>query len=879
MKQLSKKISEINQEKWEERLPLMAAFLIPLFIGIIVCIDHGVYPFGERCILKVDMYHQYAPFFSELREKLQNGESLMYSFHIGLGADFISLFAYYLASPLNWLLLLCPAKSVLEFMAVLTLLKLALSGLTFGYYLKCHYKINDFALSVFASAYALSGYVTAYSWNIMWTDCIVLLPLIILGVERLVEEGDGRLYYVSLAVSILSNYYISIMICLFLVLYFGIIWLEKKGGKIAALVRFAWYSLLAGGTGAVLIIPEAIILEGSGSGTIKFPEKMEWYFNLIAQASRHMLLAENNTTAVPHWPNLYCGVFVLLFLVLYLLNQAIPWQKKVKRVIFAALLYLSFANNVLEFIWHGFDAPDSLPGRQAFLYIFLLLVLCCEAYTQIREIKVWQVAVGLVADFVLLFACFKTYSGTDLAEESGFVAEAEQGISFLGVGFNQFDITAIFLLFYGAILLMMLLGNKRIRQMMGTFFLVIVLTELTVHFDTEGLGTTSRTSYMEGYEDYQTVLDFAKEHEQAKNEAGAAFYRVEQMERRTKNDSAFYNFPSATQFSSLMNIDVSHIYQYIGMEGGKNFYCYNGATPLFSAMLSMKYLIADNELEESPLRTLVASGGDVYLYENTYSLPLGYIVPEQVMTEWQGKGKGDLENVNGLVSLLGIESPLLVPVSTTDEEGITTLEVLQDGYYYLSRNKLDFDTLTMEASNGRTKNYAKTSHNYFLDLGYAKTGDVLKVTNKESETLKTQGYLVDMNVLDEAYERLNRQTMQLTKNAITDIEGSIDVAEPGYFVLSIANEPGWSLYVDGTKTEPDTFAEAFMAVYLEEGTHEIRLAYETPGIGMGAVISIMCMLAFWGTIILKRYYNLRVRNKQMVNQIIEEEDVDAYGRE
>lgn len=849
---MSKTLKKIDWEKWEKRFPLIMAFLIPIFIGIIVCISHGVYPFGDRCILKVDMYHQYAPFFSELREKLQNGENLLYSFNIGLGADFISLYAYYLASPLNWLLLLCPAKSVLEFMALLILLKLALSGLTFGYYLKCHYKINDFELSIFAAAYALSGYVTAYFWNIMWTDCIVLLPLIILGVERLVKEGDGRLYYISLAVSIISNYYISIMICLFLVLYFGILWLEKEEGKIKAIFNFAWYSMLAGGTGAILIIPEAIILSGSGSGTIKFPEKMEWYFNLMAQASRHLLLAENNTTQVPHWPNLYCGVFVVLFLILYLLNGTIPWRQKVKRVILAAFLYISFANNVLEFLWHGFDAPDSLPGRQAFIYIFLVLVLCYEAYINRNEMKIWQVAAALAADFVLLFACFKMYSGTDLAEKAEFVAKAENGVSFLGVGFNQFDITAIFLLCYGILLIFWLLGNKKMKQMMSVFVFLFMLTELTIHFDIEGLGTTSRTTYMKGYEDYKNVLKIAEERENELSETGAVFYRVEQMERRTKNDSAFYNFPSATQFSSLMNIDVSHIYQYVGMEGGKNFYCYNGATPLFSSMLSMKYLITDSALEDSPFRTLVASGGDVYLYENTYSLPLGYVVPEKAVTDWQGKGKGDLTNINSLPMLLGAESSLLVPLYTRDEEGVSTLEVQQDGYYYMSRGKIDFDSLTMESSDGRSKNYAKTSHNYLLDLGYAKKGDVIKVKNKEEKTLKTQGYYVDENVLETAYNKLNSQTMKLTENTITELEGMIDVTEAGYLVLSIANEPGWTLFVDGIETEKETFAEAFIAVYLKEGTHLIQLHYETPGLRMGAAVSAGCILAFVITVTLKR---------------------------
>jgi len=852
MHQIGKRFEKIKRIDWENRLPLLAAFLIPLVIGLIVCIDHGVYPFGNNCLLKVDMYHQYAPFFSEFREKLQSGESLFYSFDIGLGADFISLYAYYLASPLNWLLLLCPAGSVLDFMTVLMLLKVALSGLTFGYYLKQHYKVNDFSISVFAAAYALSGYVTAYAWNIMWTDCIVLLPLIIAGVERLVKKGDGKLYYLSLAVSIISNYYISIMICVFLVLYFGILWLEHEGSKIKPILNFAWYSLLAGGTGAILIIPEAIILGGSGSGTIQFPKKIEWYFNLVAQVSRHLVMAENNTTEVAHWPNLYCGVFVFLFLILYVLNKGIDWKQKAKRLFLLALLYVSFANNMLEFIWHGFDAPDSLPGRQAFLYIFLMLVLCYEAYVYRMESTLWQTAVALAADMLLLYACFKTYAGTNLAEHAGFVAESENGFSFLGAGFNQFDLTVIFLLCYGILFVLMLLGNKKVRRLMQNFLLIFLLTELTVHFDMEGFGTTSRTSYLEGYEDYQKVLEEGERLALAESETGAVFYRVEQMERRTKNDSAFYNFPSATQFSSLMNIDVSHMYQYVGMEGGKNFYCYNGATPLISSMLSMKYTIADSEKEESPYRKLAASSGNVYLYENTYALPLGFVVSEQLLEEWLAKDHGDVVNVNELALLLGADSAFLVPVDTKDEEGVTTLEVRQDGYYFLSRNKISFDSLTMESSDGRSKSYAKTSHNYFLDLGYAKAGDAIQIKNKEEETLKTMGYYINETALAKAYETLSEQTMQVTKNEITEIEGMINVEKAGYLVLSIANEAGWSLLVDGVEQTPETFAKAYMAVYLDEGVHTIRLVYETPGFAIGAAVSGICVLLFCITIVVKR---------------------------
>ena len=66
------------------------------------------------------------------------------------------------------------------------------------------------------------------------------------------------LYYISLSLCIISNYYIAIMVCIFQVIWFVITWLENKETGIGAWIRFAIYSLLAGGTGAILIIPEAI---------------------------------------------------------------------------------------------------------------------------------------------------------------------------------------------------------------------------------------------------------------------------------------------------------------------------------------------------------------------------------------------------------------------------------------------------------------------------------------------------------------------------------------------------------------------------------------------------------------------------------------------
>ena len=550
----------------KKRGPLLAAFCIPLLITLIICVNREIYPFGDQCMLHIDMYHQYCPFFTELMEKLKTGGSPFYSWNIGLGADFVSLYAYYLASPLNRLLILWPRGYVIEFMTALSILKIALSGLTFTYYLGEHFPVwqdagnaaavirtekktamrlpadvASYAAAVCGAAYALCAFMAAYAWNLMWTDCMVLAPLVILGLERLIRDNRPGLYYVSLAVCILSNYYISIMICIFLVLWFLLYWMEHRASGYRAWIRFAWYSLLAGATGAVLILPTAKVLSLSGASGISFPETMEWYFNIVSELARS-LLAVDVYTGDSHWPNLYCGIFALFLLFLYVWNRAVPWKKKLPRLALVVFFWLSFSNNMLDFIWHGLHFPTSLPGRQSFLYAFLVLVIAYEALLYIRELKMWQVFAAGGMSVVFLLFCNHFMDETTMEQTSIWASGA-------------------FFACYFVIVLGILIGKKRIRQLMLATGCLAVVAELVINYNLTGLDTISRTDYVKNLADYRAVLSETAE----KSDEDSVFYRTEELERKTKNDAALSGYHSGTQFSSLMNLNVSHFYQDVGM--------------------------------------------------------------------------------------------------------------------------------------------------------------------------------------------------------------------------------------------------------------------------------------------------------------------------
>jgi len=110
------------------------SFLIPLIVMIVGCIGCGIFPFGNQSFLRNDLYNQYMPFFQAFHDKIWQGESLAYSFELGLGSGFAALYGYYLASPVNWLVALCPRSLIAEFITIVILIKVALAGSSFAFY-------------------------------------------------------------------------------------------------------------------------------------------------------------------------------------------------------------------------------------------------------------------------------------------------------------------------------------------------------------------------------------------------------------------------------------------------------------------------------------------------------------------------------------------------------------------------------------------------------------------------------------------------------------------------------------------------------------------------------------------------------------------------
>ena len=210
-------LQNLKNRKWNYVGLSFAFTFLAFFILMIV---KGFAPFGDSSMLYSDAYHQYYPFFVAFRRALRSGESLLYSWDVGLGMDYLGLIAYYLASPLNLFSVLLPESWTLAYFSFLVPLKLSLGSMFFALFLKRICGKEDLGLSLFGCFYGLCAWSLAYLWNIMGLDTFALLPLVMLGMVSLLTQRKFLLYTLSLFLSILSNYYIGLFTCIFVLLSF-----------------------------------------------------------------------------------------------------------------------------------------------------------------------------------------------------------------------------------------------------------------------------------------------------------------------------------------------------------------------------------------------------------------------------------------------------------------------------------------------------------------------------------------------------------------------------------------------------------------------------------------------------------------------------------
>lgn len=410
------------------------ALLLPAALFYLGFSVFGLWPTGNKHLLAYDMYHQYAPFLLELRRKILSGEGLFFSWNGGLGVNFYSFFTYYSASPLNLLTLLYPAEYIAEAITMITLLKLGFAGLFFRDLLSGAFRRDDPLSPLFSTFYALSAWVYAYSWNIMWLDTLVFLPVAAYGLVQIIKKRQPTRFLIGTSLILITNYYTGFFACAFLFLLFFVFAVQfspKKKTPLHGLTSFTMFigtSILAALIAGVILWPTAKALAITSAAGDAFPKG----FTFMQPALRTLfrMTSLRKPEIMSGFPNIYSGILVLILLPAFFFKTKRPFKIRMAYGLLLAFLFFSLQSRTLSFLWHGAHYPNSLDFRYAFVYVFLVIVMAYQAAGDSLKAK-WPLLGATVAATMILLLAEQVWDVEDTLSHWRLISMLVFGITYL----------------------------------------------------------------------------------------------------------------------------------------------------------------------------------------------------------------------------------------------------------------------------------------------------------------------------------------------------------------------------------------------------------------------------------------------------------------
>ena len=816
---------------------LLTAFLAGFGISALAVlagyIAIGVWPFGDGTVLIIDSLHQYLPFYTDLQEKLHTHSSLLYSFSAGLGYDLWSTIAYYMASPLNIVLAFVSRAHVADAMDYLILFKIALCGGTFSWYLQQRDLRRRLAPVVMGVMFALSNFIIGYYFNLMWLDSIAALPLIMRGIEDIVRRKDGRLYGIALFFGLWCNYYIGFMLCIFSCLYLLVVFVTDGRqltlkGVVTDCLRFAWFSLLAGGMAALMLLPAYRALTASESMLNNhFPTSIKFYTGFVDMVLAHFAAqAPINIADTQVGLNAYCGVSVLFFAVLYALDDRIRLRERLAKLVLAGVLMLSFSLNILNYIWHGFHVQNGLPNRFAFLYIAVVLVMAFDASRDLAKVSGPRFAAAV--------ASVLSFTVTAFVLRTGSLKPAVYGIT-LGL-----------LMIYCSIGLLVRVWKGREKAVFAG--MAAVMLAEAVCSGVYGIicnDNVTRSIYLDDQASYQNMIEPL--------EAGSEFFRSEIDSQRMRNVTMYAGGSSLVMFNSTMAASLTELCDRLGIEGRTNKNGYNGVTKLMNDVFGIRYCLSSNGKGRKLYQfTFTQTDENLDVYENENALSIGFMVRPE-LAEWTITDGTPIEVQNAFVRLATGLDDLYILDRTIDLEdgGSYSLRIPEDKqvYIYLPERVDEIQVNTPEYSRKYT---TYTDHLYTVnELDGENTAD-FSVKISSGATRRAIIYTCPNSAYQAVRDVLAREQLTDVSASGNRLTGTVDTAEGGMLLLTIPYSKNWRIQVDGQKTSAVPVGTALTGLMLGAGTHSISMTYVPGGLAAGGVISVICVLLYAGSFILEK---------------------------
>ena len=826
----------------------LISFIIPLVIMSGVYLSQGIYWNSDTSPLLGDGFHQYVIFDLNLRNILHGSDSLFYTFTSGLGLNFYALSSYYLGSFLSPLVYFFDVSSMPDAVYLSTLLKFGLIGLSTFFSLSIIFKNLSAPLRLsLSTSYALMSFTVSQLEIKTWLDVFILIPLILTGLHLLITEKKRILYFTSLSILFIQNYYFGYMTALFLVVwYFCQLSWDFKSRKYSFL-DFFLTSLLAGLTSFIMTLPTLFDLRTHGeklTAITKIKTDDSWYLDLFAK----QFIGAFDTTKYGSIPMIFVGLLPFILTIVFFTLKSIKFHVKLCYATLLIIIIASFYLEALDLFWQGMHAPNMFLHRYAWIFSTLLIYISAEVLNRVKDIKLWNVlfSITLLLSGYLATIYFKNH------------------YSFL----TKLNIllTLEFLVVY--LLLLLVLIKKLISpKIFSILILIFTISEISFNTSSQLNGITkewgfaSRSTYDKDIPSMEAILEYTKQQPDT-------FTRTEKLQTQTGNDSMKFNYNGISQFSSVRNRSASTTLDKLGFKSsGTNLNLrYANNTIIADSLFGISYNISETYPDKYGFHPSYQKD-NLTLYKNQFALPIAFAT--QSLYKDVTFNDHTLDNQTQFLNqIAGLNEEYFYPINHhtdsgdnvvnlngTDTEDATisySIEVPDNSQVYLSMTKLNFSNDKKKQVdiivNGEKKSFTTDNAFTFFNLGYAEHKQTFDIQVKfpgnaqvsfESPTF----YRLDTKKYTDAIRKIKENPVEVSsyKNKVTV---NYKVKNETSIFFTIPYDQGWSAYQNGKRLQIEQAQTGFMKIDVSEGEGTITLAFIPKGFVTGASCSLIAIIVF-----------------------------------
>ncbi len=856
----SKPITAELRPREHRALYILLSFFIPAIVLTLALLGLRIVPFGDKHSLAISdakFYLNGEMFFARL---LRGEENWLYSLNNGLGNNEWSVLAWGGVSFGNFLSLLARLETIPSVFTWICAVNISLCGLTM-YLLLAYLYGHKFSHLIFSTSYALIGFNVVNCNQMLFFMGPQMLPLMVLGLVKLLRGESPLVYILSLGTCILLNFYFGFHLCVFSVILFCVYLClhgEELTGKGRGLfTRWALSSVLAGLLGAPMWLPA--LKAYSGGGRLNQTELTEYTFSenmpFIQIFSKLFSGANSTNELVTGLPNIFCGVLVVALVILFFMDKKIGARYKKAAAVVLAIYLLSFYIPAFTLIMHGGTHTNWFPYRYSYVFSFLLILLAVEEFERLDEIT--------LAD--------TKRCGTALLIGVIFVFSTRY--EFVTGGAVLLDLALLLLMWLG-FYLYKTKPEVTPKSTLSLFLLLVVCGNLYANFY---ISTKNVQEWELDLEEYRENIMVSGALTEAIDQIEPGFFRMEKDKSESSTvgaDPALYNYNGVSNSGPAIRAFVHKELCKLGINWYDMRHWYSEGIPAATDnLLGLKYILSERDLTEEKDYEKLVTMEDTSIYRNNHALSpailsdtaaqdqtLGENVFENLNAVWKTMtgGEKDIFTAQEDVTFSLVNDYMAQTVTSRElKESVSAAaakaeekkaeESEQPSYFQYSFTAAQdgpiyvYDTSIPGSPNG----LAAPAIKY---VGTYKAGDAVEGKFPIYAGVGTgeimRGYCANMafayadNAQLEAYaDLLNSRDIDFNVVHENDLTGSFTAEEGQRILFTIPWDEGWTCCIDGKPVPVDKTWELFMSVAVPEGQHSYEMKFFPAWMNYGLMLS------------------------------------------